>query len=364
MTHLAGHEAVYTEKLAHTVGENGLSALIHYPAALGAPSFAAPSRETDFPAPVDARGLAGRIGRFLAERQRRKAFASLYAAMGPDDAALIHTADFASLLSAMAAKPPQGRLALICRFDHYDEPGAIEALKRIADQARTSGTALLTDSASLSADFSALTGYPFRTVAPPTEFTREVETKDAPVFGFFGGGRPQKGFERLPGIIEAIRGLLPEARFLIQYYPHPDDPPGSAQDALTRLRAMEGVEIVEGFTAPAVHEHMVRRCVAVLLPYDRKVYRRVTSGIFVEALASGAAALVPQASWMANETEQHGLERALVLDFHDPDAIARAAVEAGTRHSRAAPNIERWAAGHSYDALFRAVCEALSWPAR
>ena len=59
----------------------------------------------------------------------------------------------------------------------------------------------------------------------------------------------------------------------------------------------------------------------ILLPYDPKLFRARTSGVFVEAIAAGKPPVVTDGTWMAHELRQHGLEQ-LILDWDSPAILA------------------------------------------
>ncbi len=62
---------------------------------------------------------------------------------------------------------------------------------------------------------------------------------------------------------------------------------------------------------------------AILLPYDPKIYKWRSSGIFVEAITAGKVPLVHEKTWMASELKKHNLHE-LIVDWNHPCFFSKA----------------------------------------
>lgn len=71
------------------------------------------------------------------------------------------------------------------------------------------------------------------------------------------------------------------------------------------------------------YAHHLASSTFALLPYDAKIYRSGTSGVFVEAVAMGLIPLVKEGSWLAFELERFGLSE-LKVNWEDPEFFAHA----------------------------------------
>jgi hypothetical protein len=274
---------------------------------------------------------------------------------------VVHTAGYSDLVTiARAAARMRGPLALVLRFDHFDDPYAVNALRRAVDACSRAHVGLATDSEDLAADFERITGARFHLARPPvaviTPARLSPASSDGPVFGAFGGARRNKGFHRLPAIIDAVSAAAPTARFLIQAYAHPADQPSEDVSSARRaLAARPRVTLIDSVMSPDAYADALTRCDALLLPYDPHAYRRVTSGVFVEGMAAGKAALIPSAGWMAAEAERGSLSRAAHVDFDDAGSIMAGVRRALSAIAAPCPATAAWAIQHSFDALLSAI---------
>lgn len=359
LRHAAGHDLAYTLGIAAGAEGAGLGVRIHHP---GHPDLQLAGSESQvWRMPADPRGakLRTRVVRKAREMVRRTSYASIFKSMKPQDMAFAHTVGFreAFLLAAASGGRP---FALLQRFDHCDDAQAIAAFRATAKLARKFGISLLTDSADLAQDFRQLSGRELGILPPPSPRQTPQPRTAKPTFGFLGAGRAQKGFLRLPDIITAIRRRLPDADFLIQCYSHPDDPSSEAAGRIRRvLGAMDGVKLVNAVTDDPQYAELLDQCSVVMTPYDALTYRRVTSRVFVEGLAAGAAVMTTPETWMARETARFQLERAFPVNFLNADDIGRAAKAALASVGQAAPNTSEWLQGHSFERLVATLLGSL-----
>lgn len=114
---------------------------------------------------------------------------------------------------------------------------------------------------------------------------------------------------------------------------------GSLLSALDE--ASKNIELVVAASAPlpqvgnALHIHRVPDILPrdaydrwfvdsdiILLPYDAKLYRTGTSGIFVEAVIAGKLPIAKEGNWIAHELKKHDLSE-LILDWNAPKPLSQ-----------------------------------------
>jgi glycosyltransferase involved in cell wall biosynthesis len=86
------------------------------------------------------------------------------------------------------------------------------------------------------------------------------------------------------------------------------------------LRNVEAVAV--GLDRSAYYE-LLRRADVAVQPYEAPPYRRMSSGIFAEAVAFGCAGVVPAGTWMARMVTE-GRGAGLVFDRLDPESVTAA----------------------------------------
>jgi glycosyltransferase involved in cell wall biosynthesis len=178
---------------------------------------------------------------------------------------------------------------------------------------------------------------------------------------YLGGARDEKGFHWLPDLIQALADdyLVPgKARLVIQTsLGQPEHNPRSVL-AMRKLqrRLSPGIELVAKDDAldPQAYYTLASRADIMLLPYLRERYRACTSGVLAEALAAGAAAVVPAGTWLADQLPRGGGET-----FDDFDSFVLAVKRIvdkfdSYRHSAEAFR-PIWLKRHSPDALVAAL---------
>lgn len=358
---LGGHEYGYTLGLKEALKRQGCEVMVVYDA--GAPDlFGAEGEQLALPRRVEAAGgsLTGWLmNRFIAAR-RRKAFEAAFSKAGPGDVTVIHTAGFADMdLAGEVAEALSRRAGLVMRFDHYDDPAAIEVLKRLATNP---WVRLLSDSLDLSQAFEALIGGKVVILPPPVERVSAGSRTSGgpPRFAYLGGARRSKGFQTLPHIAELIFEAWPDAEMMVQAYRSADDAPSEAiEQAVSSLEAMSGVQVDQTIADAVRYAVWLDEAEILLLPYDPFVYRAVSSGVFVEAIAAGKQAIIPAGTWMAHEAERFGLLRAVAADFSSDASLGAALRQAVEARGAACPACAPWAEAHSYDALASSMLHAL-----
>lgn len=348
--------------MASAAQKAGLAVRIHHPGLQSIPSTAGESQVWPLTADPKGDGLQTRVIRKVRETLRRKTYGEIFNAMRTDDLAFAHTVGFreAFLIASTANGAAHGKsFALLQRFDHYDDAPAIAAFQATAKLAAKAGITLLTDSDDLAKEFARISQQRLHVLPPPLPQQSPRPRPTTATFAFLGAGRVQKGFTRLPEIITAIRHQVPEADFLIQSYAHPDDESAELGAATRKqLSAMERVRLVEGVQDDDQYAAILDQSTVVLTPYDRNTYRRVTSRVFVEGLAVGAAVMTTQDTWMASEASRFNLERAFPVDFSQGDEVGRAARAALASIGKPSPNTSTWLEDHSFEQLISKLLRA------
>lgn len=157
-----------------------------------------------------------------------------------------------------------------------------------------------------------------------------VRRETSLVCGYFGAKRPSKGFYKLATLITSLRAVAPKIRFVIQAYEHRDDSGDDRIDAqLEALKKMPDVRLIEKILSEEDFQRELSACSIVLLPYESATYQTATSGIFVQAVAAQAVAIVTKGTWMAKQARKHKLNRIVLLpNAPSPEEASDAAKQA------------------------------------
>jgi hypothetical protein len=326
-------------------------------------------------------GLGRELEYALVFSQDLQRFLSLTSA-GPDDHVLLPTAHAREVLAVHLAveQLAQGSPTFHLEFRHPPferDPvthDPIESpntrlqrgfLSLHAEWGMTDRIRFYTDSQRLSQDYESLVDLSFGVL--PLPFRAELMPKvsrqpKAPLtMLYLGGARDEKGFHWLPDLIQALADNhlgSGKARLVIQAsLAHAEHNPRSVA-ALRSLRRQlpPGVELValDGALEPAQYYLIASQADIILLPYLRERYRACTSGVLAEALAAGAAAVVPAGTWLADQLPPGGGET-----FDDFDSFVGAVKRVLDNFDayRAAAQAHRplWLKLHSPDALVAAL---------
>uniref|UniRef100_B0T591 Uncharacterized protein n=1 Tax=Caulobacter sp. (strain K31) TaxID=366602 RepID=B0T591_CAUSK len=360
LTDRVGHEHEYTSMVARAAIDRGAAVRVICPPSaedLGLPGetlAVLPARR----APIRDRSLVSRVrARLLPfhERLDRWRLRRLFSRSDPA-LWLLHTAPYDEIarIAAAFSRSGKGRLAIILRYDHYDDPAAVEAVRRALAPASDPRIDLFADSETLRTLLAPLSPAEIRLAPIPAQAAPCVTPK-LRVVGFFGAMRRQKGFQHLPALFAAALAIDPTLSFVVQAYQHPDDAPDpEIECALAALRATPRTTLLERPLSSKQFHDALAGCAALVTPYDAYIYRAGTSGIFTAGLVIGCAVVGTSTGWMREEAERGGLTRYFATDFADLDASARAVVEAAARGSRPfAPTKAEanWIAFNSADAL-------------
>lgn len=305
------------------------------------------------------------------------------AAVGPDDHVLLPTAHARELLAVrmaveqLAERSPtfhlEFRHPLFERDPVTGDPilspntrMQLAFLALHADWGTTDRIRFYTDSGRLSEDYESLTDLSFTPLPLPfrAELLPVTKRSECPVtIVYLGGARDEKGFHWLPDLIQALAVgyfVTGKVRLLIQAsLAQPEHNPRSVA-ALRKLkrRLPPGVELValDGGLDPHDYYALAAQADIMLLPYLRERYRACTSGILAEALAVGAAAVVPSGTWLADQLPPGGGET--FDDFPSfVEAVKRVVDNFANYRMAAQANRSSWLKRHSPDALIAALLD-------
>lgn len=358
----AGHQKEYVSLVAEAARARGLETVaVTGPG--GAEVLADMAVDEHLPAlepPTAADGLVARIRRkvrgFVHTRRRAEAYRRFFATRTAGDLTFVHTAPYPEIEVILDAWPGRsaGRLAVMLRSDHDDDAARMAQIRRALRGAARPGVSILADTPELAQALGPLAPRPVHdTPAPWSGSTPDVARVPGRI-GVFGARRRHKGYLKLPGLVQAARRHDPGLSFVVHGYPHwelrDDLELDRAGEALRRL----GVEVIEEVLPSAAMQAQVAACAAVLLPYDRQIYRYGSSGMFVQAVASGCGIVVPTATWMHAEAVRGDLRRVFHVDIDDAEATAAAlstAAQAGARPFRPSQAEADWIDQHTPESL-------------
>ena len=156
---------------------------------------------------------------------------------------------------------------------------------------------------------------------------------------FQGDARHEKGYHLLPQIIDQVwadYAATNRIRFVIQSDFHFSQPPQGNNIAVSESRAALGRLPPERITlldSPLNTDEFCRQTLQSdvgLLPYERSAYVVRASGILIDLLATGAPAVVPAGSWMADQLAESTREYHVGLR-HGPRVSGRTTARSGSR---------------------------------
>jgi GT2 family glycosyltransferase/glycosyltransferase involved in cell wall biosynthesis len=142
---------------------------------------------------------------------------------------------------------------------------------------------------------------------PPSPLRPEASE---PTIGFLGTPRSDKGEDLLARVIDACAVWLPDARVVAQVPADFATPPRGWPDNVHLAPT--------GLDRDSYYE-LLGQLDLVVLPYRREQFGDMVSGVFSEAVACGAATVVPAGSWMATMIERG---HAAGLTFQDFDVTS------------------------------------------
>jgi hypothetical protein len=285
-------------------------------------------------------------------------------AMGPGDHVLIHTLSVPEIDALAAAimragNKPLPLFHLVLRRDpdetdvRHGQKGGITGVfalvrgtPQLAAQMR-----FYTDTTELAEEYARVAlGLPVRVLPIPHCLPAPRPTPPSPrralSIVYLGNARREKGFHLLPDLVDALSTQFlatGRARFIIQSNINTGIGEPGIAEAVRRLAAYPKaqVELLAAQMPVEAFQALVLSADVILLPYDRALYRRRSSGILVQALAAACPVIVPSRSWLAG---QPAIGAALEFDTPaDLVSAARRAIEEWPALKRAAKGgAEAW----------------------
>jgi glycosyltransferase involved in cell wall biosynthesis len=120
-----------------------------------------------------------------------------------------------------------------------------------------------------------------------------------------GHQRPEKGFDLMPEVAEALLRNRPDTRILI-HNAKPDQM-REAQDKLRQLAARDSrIRLEEAVAGPALWASLLERSDLMLCPYDPNVYTFSHSSVACESLANAVPLVVPARTALSAQLEDFG----------------------------------------------------------
>lgn len=236
---------------------------------------------------------------------------------------------------------------------------AIQGL-RYLEEKRPVRVYLLADTEELKEEYSQISAIPVGVVPIPHSPPPEGPTpSSSPLrIAFIGQAREDKGFFRLPALVNAILGQssLPSTEFHIQAHSPLSDK--RYADAARSLRT-SGVTLYKEPLSASEYDRLLRQADIVLLPYSPHPYTRQSSGVFAEALALGKVIVAPKGTWMARQLEHYGT--GVTFDHGDEEGLAEAVTtavhELPNLRQRARIASDRWYRLHNADNMLEILDE-------
>jgi glycosyltransferase involved in cell wall biosynthesis len=135
-------------------------------------------------------------------------------------------------------------------------------------------------------------------------FPPPPKPRDIPGVGYIGALVARRGAAHL---LDAIDRVRTNVRWEFDISMRPGESESADQRTLTHLRERANVRVNVGPFTPSEYKRLLVGIDILALPYDPKVYRNKTSGIFAEAVGLEKIVVVPDDTWMADIVAEHGI---------------------------------------------------------
>lgn len=143
----------------------------------------------------------------------------------------------------------------------------------------------------------------------PAKNPKNRETINLWLPGVVGGG---KGLSFINKLLKQVSPLAKKCHFFIG-----EDAAGQIPDKNAEIK----VSFLPRHLSSAKYQDKMLSSDWILLPYDPWIYRDRTSGVMIEAIASGKIVFVRDGSWLASELKKFDLE-ALILNWDSPNLLS------------------------------------------
>jgi len=183
-----------------------------------------------------------------------------------------------------------------------DWPKALGVAREATNALSSAGNVIFATNSDLLKDkFERELGHTWELLPMPVRWPNHVRVApltSGPVFGFYGGLRPEKGSRILAEAVSSFLRRYPDAQFIV----HAPRLPGCDEIAAQQLSHLSQVELIRSdFRDKDAYFSQFCRAHFVLLPYDPAAYALRTSGILIEAIGLGRRVITTDGTWMANQ---------------------------------------------------------------
>lgn len=143
-----------------------------------------------------------------------------------------------------------------------------------------------------------------------------ISPDPGPIFGFFGGLRPEKGASIIAQAIPAFAARYPDAHFLV-HAPRGESVPS----AVGTLENIPQVDLIRrNFKLKRDYFKQFIKASCILLPYDPDEYAYRTSGVLIEALGLNRLIITTKKSWLFAEAKRRGRD-VIAMTSYTPDSL-------------------------------------------
>jgi hypothetical protein len=177
---------------------------------------------------------------------------------------------------------------------------------------------LLTDSKKLQSSLSSYFKYQVFVVpiphTPTIEYSKDIEIKnnrdDLSILAWWcGNPNPEKGLEVIQRLVTLSDPFAKNLHLFI-----------STEAYLPEIKSNIQITYLPAYLTREEYLQQLGEIDILLLPYNSKIYKERTSGIFVEGICAGKIPFVTQDTWMATELIKYDL-RALIVDWSEDNVI-------------------------------------------
>jgi hypothetical protein len=177
---------------------------------------------------------------------------------------------------------------------------------------------LLTDSEKLQGSLSSYFKYQFFVVpiphTPTVEYSKNIEITnnrdDLSIFAWWcGNPNPEKGLEVIQKLVNSSNLFAKNLHLFI-----------SKEAYLPEIKNNIQITYLPAYLTRQEYLQQLNEIDILLLPYDSKIYKERTSGVFVEGICAGKVPFVTQDTWMATELIRHDLSE-LIIDWNEDNII-------------------------------------------
>lgn len=317
-------------------------------------------------------GLSREAGAVLSNKAFQAELTASIAAAAPPPGSIIfgHMISWRNLLAwarfaLQVAARDEHEVVLLLRYqaEFYSDNISTKAFRLLERAANSAKIRIVTDSERLSSHIARLTSLPVGVV--PIPHVPELEgnssagrMKDAPLrVTSLGNARDEKGILELLQAVRIIEAAGQAHRFHFDL--QVNDPAADITPAIEAFAAENWSNVTlhrEALNSDAYYALLARSDV-VALPYWRSIYEARTSGVFLEAIASGKPVLCTDDTWMSDELLRSGA--GFLVKSADASDLVRQLLRAEEQYAslraKALEGLEKIREHFNPDAAIRAI---------